>query len=43
MQWLTDAKTYLSTPDWRNTLFLLLLLGLLSGWRLRRQWRQVLY
>jgi hypothetical protein len=30
----------LLSPAGRNTLLLLLLLGLLSGWRLRRQWRR---
>lgn len=33
----------LLSPDWRNPLLLLLLLGLLSAWRLRRQWRRSSY
>ncbi|MBB4601009.1 hypothetical protein HNQ93_001630 [Hymenobacter luteus] len=36
-RFLTEA--FLS-PDWRNTWLLLLLISLLSGWRVVRQWRR---
>lgn len=39
-EWLAERRNDLYSPDWRNTWLLLLLLSMLSGWQVVRQWRQ---